>query len=79
LQQNLPKNWRTYCDEVTGNFRIIDPKEFRIIGWAGYIEEIWKELQVLSWLAPGRSDLSGRVSRTIWLPVEDREGAVYGV
>jgi len=32
---------------------------------------------VLSGLAPGWSDLSGRVSRTIWLAVEDREGAVH--
>jgi hypothetical protein len=27
----VPRNWRTYCDEVTDNFRIINPTEFRII------------------------------------------------
>jgi hypothetical protein len=27
----VPRNWRTYCDEVTDNFRVIDPKKFRII------------------------------------------------
>jgi transposase len=31
LRDDVPRNWRTYCDEVTGNFRIIDPKKFRII------------------------------------------------
>ena len=28
---DVPRNWRTYCAEVTDNFRIIDPKKFRII------------------------------------------------
>jgi hypothetical protein len=32
---------------------------------------------VLSAIAPNWPDLSGRASHTIWLPVEDREGAVY--
>jgi transposase len=32
LREDVPKNWRTFCDEVTDNFRVIDPKEFRIIG-----------------------------------------------
>jgi hypothetical protein len=27
----VPGNWRTYCDEVTDNFRVIEPKKFRII------------------------------------------------
>jgi hypothetical protein len=27
----VPRNWRTYCDEVTDNFRIINPTAFRII------------------------------------------------
>jgi transposase len=31
LRDNVTRNWRTYCDEVTDNFRIIDPTEFRII------------------------------------------------
>jgi hypothetical protein len=26
----VPRNWRTYCDEVTDNFRIINPTEFLI-------------------------------------------------
>src|SRR6476619_1244260 len=25
LRDDVPRNWRTYCDEVTDNFRIIDP------------------------------------------------------
>ena len=32
LREDVPKNWRAYCDEVTDNFRVIDPKQFRIIG-----------------------------------------------
>ena len=32
LREEVPANWREWCDEVTDNFRIIDPKEFRIIG-----------------------------------------------
>ena len=26
-----PKNWHAYCDEVTDNFRIINPTEFRVL------------------------------------------------
>jgi hypothetical protein len=32
LRDDVPRNWRTYCDEVTDNFRVIDPKKFQIIG-----------------------------------------------
>ncbi len=33
LREDVPKNWCTLLgDEVTDNFRVIDPKEFRIIG-----------------------------------------------
>jgi transposase len=31
LRDDVPGNWRTYCDEVTDNFRVIEPKKFRII------------------------------------------------
>src|SRR5271167_2431827 len=31
LRDDVPRNWRTYCDEVTDNFRVIDPKKYRII------------------------------------------------
>jgi hypothetical protein len=31
LRDDVPGNWRTYCGEVTDNFRVIDPKKFRII------------------------------------------------
>jgi transposase len=31
LRDDVPANWSTYCDEVTDNFRIINPTEFRII------------------------------------------------
>jgi transposase len=31
LREDVPANWREWCDEVTDNFRVINPKEFRII------------------------------------------------
>ena len=31
LREEVPKNWGEYCDEVTDNFRVITPTEFRII------------------------------------------------
>jgi transposase len=31
LRDEVPKNWTVYCDEVTDNFRIIDPTDFRIL------------------------------------------------
>ena len=32
LREDVPRNWRNYCDEVTDNFRVITPTDFRIIG-----------------------------------------------
>ena len=31
LRDDVPRNWRTYYDEVTDNFRVIDPKKYRMI------------------------------------------------
>ena len=31
LRHEVPNKWRTYCDEVTHNFRIINPTKSRII------------------------------------------------
>jgi len=31
LRDDVPRNWRTYCDEVTDNFQVIDPKKYRMI------------------------------------------------
>jgi transposase len=31
LREDEPANWREGCDQVTENFRIINPTEFRII------------------------------------------------
>jgi transposase len=31
LRDDVPKNWHAYCDRVTDNFRIIDPKDFRVL------------------------------------------------
>jgi len=27
----VPRNWHVYCDEVTDNFRVIDPADFRVL------------------------------------------------
>ena len=31
LREDVPKNWHIYCDAVSDNFRIISPKDFRIL------------------------------------------------
>lgn len=31
LRQEVPKNWSTMCDDVTDNFRVISPKNFRVL------------------------------------------------
>lgn len=31
LRQEVPRNWRTYCDAVSDNFRVISPKDFRVL------------------------------------------------
>ena len=31
LREEVPRNWHLYCDTVTDNFRIISPKEFRVL------------------------------------------------
>src|ERR1700749_5263280 len=36
LRQDVPRKWDVYCDQVTDNFRIISPKDFRVLAWAGY-------------------------------------------
>jgi transposase len=31
LSEEVPRNWGIYCDDVSDNFRIISPKDFRIL------------------------------------------------
>jgi transposase len=31
LRDDVPRNWHCYCDQVTDNFRIIDPAGFRVV------------------------------------------------
>jgi transposase len=31
LRDEVPRKWGTYCDQVTDNFRIISPKDFRVL------------------------------------------------
>jgi transposase len=31
LREEVPRKWSTYCDEVTDNFRVISPKDFRVL------------------------------------------------
>lgn len=32
LRYDVPRQWSTFCDQVSDNFRIIDPKNYRIVG-----------------------------------------------
>jgi len=36
LREEVPRKWHVYCDEVSDNFRVISPKDFRILAGAGY-------------------------------------------
>jgi hypothetical protein len=31
LRDEVPTNWHTLCDEVSDNFRVINPKDYRIL------------------------------------------------
>ena len=31
LREEVPKNWQKYADSVTDNFRVINPKDFRVL------------------------------------------------
>jgi hypothetical protein len=31
LREKVPRNWVDLCDSVTDNFRVISPKEFRVM------------------------------------------------
>ena len=31
LREEVPRKWHIYCDHVTDNFRIISPKDFRVL------------------------------------------------
>jgi len=31
LRDTVPANWPAWCDQVTDNFRVIDPKDFRVL------------------------------------------------
>jgi transposase len=31
LREDVPKNWTSYCDTVTDNFRVKSPKDFRVL------------------------------------------------
>ena len=31
LREKVPKNWPRFCDSVTDNFRVINPKDFRVL------------------------------------------------
>lgn len=31
LREDVPRKWGHYCDTVSDNFRVISPKDFRIL------------------------------------------------
>ena len=36
LRETVPRNWADLCDSVTDNFRVINPKDFRVMTRTGY-------------------------------------------
>jgi hypothetical protein len=36
LREELPANWREWCDHVRDNFRVINPKQFPLSREGGY-------------------------------------------
>ncbi|MBW4092994.1 MAG: hypothetical protein HIU82_18120 [Proteobacteria bacterium] len=30
LREEVPRKWRVHCDDVSDNFRVISPQDFRI-------------------------------------------------
>jgi len=32
----VPKNWHKFCDQITDNFRVINPSDFRVLKWTEY-------------------------------------------
>ena len=49
LRKKVPKNWLELCDFVTDNFRVINPKDFRIFGVNRvYLKHFSKKKQFLS-------------------------------
>src|SRR4029077_9663102 len=39
LREKVPRNWADLCDSVTDNFRVINPKEFRVMRCTKYSKE----------------------------------------
>ena len=31
LRRDVPRRWNTFCNNVTDNFRIISPEDFRVL------------------------------------------------
>jgi hypothetical protein len=31
LREEVPRDWAEFCDSVTDNFRVINPKDFRVL------------------------------------------------
>jgi hypothetical protein len=31
LREKVPRDWAEFCDSVTDNFRVINPKDFRVM------------------------------------------------
>ena len=31
LKEDVPRNWGDLCDDVSDNFRVISPKDFRVL------------------------------------------------
>ena len=41
LRNKVPRNWAEFCDSVTGNSRVIDPKNYRVVTERGRQGSWW--------------------------------------
>lgn len=36
LTKEAPERWSEFCDKVSDNFRVFNPKDFRVLAYTGY-------------------------------------------
>ena len=48
LREDVPKNWTSYCDAVTDNFRVISQRIFGFWRERGMIEDVRQRFEILA-------------------------------
>jgi hypothetical protein len=65
LREKVPTNWHVYCDQVTDNFRVIDPQIFGFSRELGLGQRLQRVKMLFSQLQPLRRKSGLRQSRKI--------------